>query len=41
MKHIYKEFLLLISITFLIIVIVALSACGGGWEVCGYELDKV
>tara|TARA_Y100000401_G_C8185031_1_gene155892 strand:+ start:119 stop:244 length:126 start_codon:yes stop_codon:yes gene_type:complete len=41
MKHINKEFIILCCWYILLFIFLSFYACGGGWEVCGYELDKI
>jgi len=36
-----KEFFLLAAWIILLILFLSAYACGGGWEVCGYDLDKI
>jgi len=41
MRQVTKEFLVLIGWCILFFIFLMAYACSGGWEVCGYELDKL
>jgi hypothetical protein len=40
-KHVAKEMLLIVGWCIIVILFLSLYSCGGGWEVCGYDLDKI
>ena len=41
MNEAKKEFLVFAGWVVLLVVFLSVYACGGGWEVCGYALDKI
>ena len=41
MKHVVKEMLLIMGWCIIVGIFLLVCSCGGGWEVCGHELDKV
>ena len=41
MNEAKKEFLVFAGWIVLLVILLSFYACGGGWEVCGYDFDKI
>ena len=41
MNEAKKEFLVFAGWIVLLVIVLSFYACGEGWEVCGYDLDKI